>query len=120
MSTFEAGVQYNDFRGSVAADVSDNVALSTYLKQQGLIQSDDLIAGIRIASSGNTGADITSVSLVVYVYSSAEFDPAPANVRAIECQMSPGKALSFFKRFDLVMTRKGQNLHNTEVDGPHY
>lgn len=120
MSTFEAGVQYDDFKGSVAADVSDNVALSSYLKQQGIIQSDDRIAGIRIAASGNTGADITTVSLVVYVASSESFEPTPTHLRAVETHMSPGKALSFFKRFDLVMLRRGEDLSGAEVDGPHY
>ena len=31
MDTFNAGVQYNDFKGTVAADISDNVALADYL-----------------------------------------------------------------------------------------
>lgn len=120
MDTFNAGVQYNDFTGSVAADISDNVALADYLVSLGKAESDERVVGFRIASGENRGTPVTDVSLVAYLLRSAEFEPAPAAVRAVEVRVTPGEALAFFKRFDLVATRRGVDFSGTYVDGPHY
>lgn len=120
MDTFNAGVQYNDFKGTVAADISDNVALSDYLVSLGKADSDERVVGFRIASGENRGTPVTDVSLVAYLLRSAEFEPAPAAVRAVEVRVTPGEALAFFKRFDLVATRRGVDFSGTHVDGPHY
>ena len=120
MDTFNAGVQYNDFKGTVAADISDNVALADYLVSLGKAGSDERVVGFRIASGENRGTPVTDVSLVAYLLRSAEFEPAPAAVRAVEVRVTPGEALAFFKRFDLVATRRGVDFSGTHVDGPHY
>jgi len=120
MDTFNAGVQYNDFKGSVAADISDNIGIASHLVSLGKATKDDRVVGFRIASGENSGTLVTDVSLVAYLLSSAEFEPAPALVRAVEIRVTPGEALAFFKRFDLVATRGNTDFSNTEVDGPHY
>ncbi|CAM3066112.1 hypothetical protein SAMN05428950_105128 [Sphingomonas sp. OV641] len=120
MDTFNAGVQYNDFKGTVAADISDNVALAGHLVSLGKAESDERVIGFRIASGENQGTPVTDVSLVAYLLRSAEFEPAPAEVRAVELRITPGEALAFFKRFDLVAVRRGVDLSGTHVDGPHY
>lgn len=120
MDTFNAGVQYDDFKGTVAADVSDNNALSNHLVTLGQAQSDERVIAFRIASGENQGVPVTEVSLVAYLLRSTEFEPAPAAVRAVEVRITPGEALAFFKRFDLVATRRGVDLSNADVDGPHY
>lgn len=120
MDIFNAGVQYNDFKGTVAADVSDNVALSNHLISLGQAQSDERVVAFRIASGENQGVPVTDVSLVAYLLRSPNFEPAPTDVRAVEIRITPGEALAFFKRFDLVATRKGVDLSNTKIDGPHY
>lgn len=120
MDTFNAGVQYNDFKGIVAADISDNVAIADYLVSVGKAEKDERVVGFRIASGENRGTPGTEVSLVAYLLRSAEFEPAPAAVRAVEVRVAPGEALAFFKRFDLVATRRGVNFDSTHLDGPHY
>ncbi|QPQ54376.1 hypothetical protein IC614_08420 [Allosphingosinicella flava] len=120
MGTFNAGVQYNDFKGTVAADISDNVALTDYLVTLGKAEQDEYVVGLRIASGENRGTPVTDVSLVAYLLRSAELASAPAAVRAVEIRITPGEALAFFKRFDLVATRRGVDFSNTHVDGPHY
>ena len=119
MDTFNAGVQYNDFKGTVAADISDNVALAGYLVSVGKAEKDERVVGFRIASGENRGTPVTEVSLVAYLLRSAEFEPAPTAVRAVEVRVTPGEALAFFKRLDLVATRRGVNFNSTHVDGPH-
>src|SRR3546814_15769136 len=73
MDTFNAGVQYNDFKGTVAADISDNVALADYLVSLGQAESDERVVGFRIASGENRATPVTDVSLVAYLLRSAEF-----------------------------------------------
>src|SRR3546814_1086640 len=114
MDTFNAGVQYNDFKGTVAADISDNVALADYLVSLGKAESDERVVGFRIASGENRGTPVTDVSLVAYLLRSAEFEPAPAAVLAVEVRVTPGEALAFFKRFDLVATRRSEE-HTSEL-----
>lgn len=120
MDTFNAGVQYDDYKGTVAADISDNVALANFLVSRGKAEKDERVVGFRIASGENQGTPVDDVSLVAYLIRSAEFEPAPATVRAVEVRVTPGEALAFFKRFDLVATQRGVDFSNTQVDGPHY
>ena len=77
MDTFNAGVQYNDFKGTVAADISDNVALADYLVSLGKAEKGERVIGFRIASGENQGTPVTEVSLVAYLLRSTEFEPAP-------------------------------------------
>lgn len=120
MTTFTASVQYDDFKGAVAADVSDNVAISDYLSSLGKATRDERVIAFRISSGENRGTPVTEVSLVVYLSASKEFEPSPKALRAVEIRVSPGEALAFFKRFDLVAHRGKLDLSMTQVDGPHY
>src|SRR3546814_3598213 len=81
-------------------------------------RTDTLFPYTTLFRSGeNRGTPVTDVSLVAYLLRSAEFEPAPAAVRAVEVRVTPGEALAFFKRFDLVATRRGVDFSGTHVDG---
>ncbi|TCP30677.1 hypothetical protein [Sphingomonas sp. BK235] len=120
MSTFVAGVQYDDFKGSVAADEADNNDLLDYLRQLGLAREGERLAGIRISSSSIWPEDVEDVAMVGYFYEASRFEERPLQVRAAECRISPSKLLSFYKRFDLVMVRRDMDLAGTKVLGPAY
>lgn len=120
MDIFSAGVQYNDFKGTVATDISDNIALADYLVTKGKAEKGERVVGFRIASGENRGTPVTDVSFVAYLLRSADFEPTPEAVRAVEIRITPGEALAFFKRFDLVATWRDIDFSNTQVDGPHY
>ncbi len=120
MSTFKAGVQYNDFKGTCAADVSDNAGLASYLVSLGKAEKNERVVGFRVASGENRGTPVEDVSLVAYLLGSDDFEPTPANIRAVEVRVTPSEALAFFKRFDLVAMRRGMDLSLSKVDGPHY
>lgn len=86
----------------------------------GKAEERERVLGFRIASGEKLGIPVTEVLLVAYLLYSAEFEPAPAAARAVEIRVTPGEALAFFKRFDLVATRRSVDFSNTHVDGPHY
>ena len=119
MSTFQAGVQYNDFKGSVAADQSDETRLLSYLKDKKLILEGETLVAFRIVFNENHGREITQPGIVAYL-SNAGPVSAGDIVRAIDVDMSTAKLFSFLKRFDLVLTSKDVDLSDVIVDGPHY
>lgn len=120
MSIFTAGVQYNDLTGTVAADVSDNLSLDKHLIELGKANKDERVVAVRISSNASRTVPVTEVSLVAYLTDAPQFEPAPNELRAVEIWVTPGEALAFFKRFDLVAKRDNVDLSATTVDGPHY
>lgn len=118
MSYFTASVQYNDFRGTVAADRSDTESMRDYLVDAGLATEEEIVIGYRICFSGNHGHEYEP-GVLVYLQKGAFDDPEKV-VRAVDIQMTGPKFFSFFKRFDLVMTRDMLDLSGVTVDGPHY
>jgi|AntRauTorcE11898_2_1112593.scaffolds.fasta_scaffold01610_4 hypothetical protein len=118
MSIFTAGVQYNDFKGTVAADRSDNTALVDYVSRLGLTQTGERVVGCRIVFNENPSNEINS-GVVVYLQAGS-FDDPSATIRAVEVEMPIQKLFAYFKRFDMVMTVNGETFDDTEVDGPHY
>src|SRR3546814_17357619 len=117
MDTFNAGVQYNDFKGTVAADISDNVALADYLVSLGKAERDERVVGFSIASGENQGTPVTDASLVAYLLRSADFEPDQAAVRAVEVSVTPRAATAFFKRANIMATRHGVNSHEIQENG---
>lgn len=117
---FQDGVQYNDFKGTVAADRSDEVSFADYLREVGLANEGERVVGIRVGFGGNHGAEIQQPGVVVYLLEADKFVERPERVRAVELDMPTGKLFSFFKRFDLVLSNKSMDLAGVEVNGPHY
>lgn len=117
MSIFKARVQYNDFKGTVAADVSDNKSFLNYLVEIGLANKNEEIVGYRIVFNENSGREIEEPGVVVYLQDETLDDPT-STIRAIDQRMPTKKFFSFFKRFDMVMTRDGSTFEGVEVDGP--
>ena len=113
---FSAGVQYNDFKGTVAADRSDNIALVDFLKGEGLAKENERIVGVR----ENPGNEMASPGVVAYLAEAVEDFSSPTTIRAIDIQISTAKLLSFFKRFDLVMTVGGEGFDAVPIEGPDY
>lgn len=67
MSTFTAGVQYDDFKGSVAVDVSDNLLISKHMVAMDKPRCDERVVAFRISSSGISGKPVTDLSLFAYL-----------------------------------------------------
>ena len=119
MSIFKAGVQYDDFSGTVAADKAGSIAMLDHLKKEGFANDTERLVGYRIAFGGNDGHEIETPGVIVYLREGSHDEPAPV-VRAVDVPMTTAKFFSFFKRFDLVMMQKGVSFVGVEVDGPHY
>ncbi len=117
---FSARVQYNDFKGSVAADQADEIALLKYLQEEGLAQEDEIVIGVRVVFNGKQGQEVPKPGIVAYLVAMGWDQVSPKKVRAVDIDMTTAKLFSFYKRFDLVMTYRGADMDGVEVDGPHY
>lgn len=118
MSDFIASVQYDDFKGTVAADQSDTESMKKYLLEQDQATNDERVIGYRISFNGNHGNEYEP-RVLIYLQKGS-FDAPDKIIRAVDIEMSGPKFFSFFKRFSLVLMQDRLDLSNVTVDGPHY
>lgn len=124
---FEASVQYNDFKGTVAADRHDNRSIRTLLVEKKLIDPEkEFIIGIRLWVGETHGAKPpppTVEALVVPLpegstnleqWLNEKDDPIP--VKMIELKLTLEEFFALFKRFEVVLTPQGLGLEGREYE----
>lgn len=113
---FHASVQYGDMKGSAIADKHDNLCMSRYLEEQGLIQEGEILIGIEMWSGevhGRTQDRPVRVTAVVatgegYDNISAAVDSGnPLHVRKIDLEMPLNEFFGLFKRFAVTISTGG-------------
>lgn len=111
---FQAGVQYNDMKGSAAADRHDEHTLSTYLNDNNLISADEMLIAIELYSGethNRTQDSPVSVTAIVATgegydsISAAVESGAPLKVRKIDLEMPLNEFFGFFKRFSVTISK---------------
>lgn len=117
METFKASVQYNDLKGSVAADNADQTDASKYLKDKGLINDDELIIGIRMWAGENHGKHDDPVSVRFLVSDLKGYPDLPdmlnaegegIGLREIQQDMDLLDFFALFKRLELTLSTGGR------------
>lgn len=110
---FSAGVQYNDYKGSVAADDADLTTLKSELRGLFGLDKSTIIAGIKVvANYGGRTSDIENFEVIVYVpeYHDSE-DKFNNNeeiaVKKYSKEISLKDFFKFFKRFQITLSSKG-------------
>lgn len=99
---FEAGVQYNDYKGTVAADRSDDAFFTDEFREKLGIAKDDAIVALRFSAYSYPERS-DKLNMVVYTQAIGSEDIHP-----IEADVSPEEFFVLFKRFNFVMTRQGE------------
>lgn len=125
MGSFSAGVQYNDWKGTAAADSLDRGGLTELLVEKGLITTSDFVVGVEawigenhgegsvrpkvsvFAIEGRNGAD----SAAAWLRDNAD----PLDLKRISIDLTFEEFFGLFKRFDIVIGRRG-----LELDGREY
>jgi hypothetical protein len=126
MDTFKASVQYNDFKGTAAADnASDNYDLQSFLKGKGLMHdSEFLIASTLLIGESNAGK-MGGTHVKAYLYDKADNNhdtvkaaldatTDPIQVRAVTVEVTAEQFICFFKRFNVMLTRPSLNIDGRE------
>ena len=115
--TFKASVQYNDLKGSSAADRADISDASDWLNAKGLIEDNEILVGYEIyvssLSSGPT-SDVT-ISTTFLLANTEGMDSFAEHVRSgsaiklrkVNQDLSPTDFFSLFKRFSVTLSSNG-------------
>ncbi len=82
MHTFKASVQYDDLKGSVAADNADKGDARDFLKRGGHITDDEFIVGIRMWAGENHGTHKDPVSVRFLVSDLKGYENVPEMIEA--------------------------------------
>ena len=99
-----ASVQYNDYKGTVAADEDDHINMSDYLEQNGIDTNRYQVVGVRLYGASGTP--------------SCEFlcnDTQESKGIKFEKELNFDEFIKLFKRFEMVLTKNGIDFSdNTE------
>lgn len=114
---FVAGVQYDDWKGTSAADASDERGASAWLKENGYSDEDEVLVGIEMFVGENHGQheDPVYISFLLIPLEGHEtIEPMlntggePINVRRVEVQMNVAEFFALFKRFNVALSLKNK------------
>lgn len=123
MGKFRASVQYNDWKGSAAADGADQHDLTKHLKEKGLLNAGEFVVGVEAWIGENHGGPSKDPHVTVFVASEDSHDTVkqsldaaadPLDLRKIELEIGLADFFGLFKRFEIVVTRKGLDLEDRE------
>ncbi|WP_026619120.1 hypothetical protein M728_000781 [Ensifer sp. WSM1721] len=115
---FTAGVQYNDLKGTAAADEADNTSIQTFFRGKGIpdngfvvalrayyLSSDPGKIGVRAVYADGDGFD--SVNDQIQSTENLAF-------KELDIDLPLAEFFSLFKRFNVVLTSKGLGLDGRE------
>jgi len=116
METFIASVQYNDIKGSAAADNADMAGAAKWLKDNGDINNEEFVIGISMWVGENHGTHKDPVSVKFLVSELNGYDNIPEMIKAsgdpiqvkvIRKNMNIADYLALFKRFEVTLSNSG-------------
>jgi hypothetical protein len=116
MTRFSAHVQYDDWKGSAAADDADGRAIRKYLRDNGLLGDGEFVVGFELYS-GESHFAVRAFIIEAGNYEGAvkevtQSEPLQTKVR--ELPLSRDQFFDLFKRFNIVLTQKGLDLEGKD------
>lgn len=118
--SFDASVHYDDWKGTAAADNSDHLRITEYLRNQNLMSDDEFLLSISFgviqghnhirAFIYQGGPDIQGVNELI----AAMTDPVP--VREVRLDMTSDEFLNLFKMFQVKLQYKELDLEGKELE----
>jgi hypothetical protein len=116
MQIFKASVQYNDLKGSVAADNADRNDAHKWLREKGYIQDGEYVLGIKMWAGENHGThrDPVSVTFLISelrghnnIPEMIQASGEPLQVKEIRIDMNIADFFALFKRFEVTLSNRG-------------
>ncbi|MEQ1950565.1 hypothetical protein [Mesorhizobium sp. CN2-181] len=117
---FEAGVQYNDWKGTVAADEADNKSIQSFFRERCGLGKDSYVVGIRMHEhTSSRGMWVRAI-----VADGEGFDDVNTQITAegtlrfkeFDLELSYDEFFKLFKRFSLVLTTPSLKLDGREYE----
>ena len=113
VKTFRASVQYDDLKGSAAADRADKGDTIDWLEKNKLKQDGELLLGITLYAGENHGKHKDPVYVEFLLASAGDHDTVeamidantgPILVRRVKKEMALTEFLGLFKRFSVHLS----------------
>ena len=113
---FHASVQYNDFKGSAAADLAGQDDISDWLEKNELKQDGEFLLGISFFAGENHGKheDPINVEVLLVVLgdhgnikAAIDVHNGPVQVRKVTTEMPLLVFFGLFKRFHVTLSSEG-------------
>jgi hypothetical protein len=121
---FRASVQYDDWEGTSAADDADAISLHKYLQDKRLIRADEFPIATSLRVGENQGGKLGMVNARAFLFAGpTTFDTVkdalvghagPIPVRVVYLELTLEEFIRLFKRFEVMLTRKGVDLEGRE------
>ena len=112
---FSAHVQYGDFKGTGAADRSDNNDATKWLEAKSLKNADEFLVGVELYVGENHGTHRDPVYVHFLLAKPGDFEnvrsmiegtKGPVPVRKVSVNMELTEFFSLFKRFSVAISAK--------------
>jgi hypothetical protein len=119
VGTFRAGVQYDDWRGTAAADNAFDLGISKLLENRGLAKAGEFVVAVEVWVGENHGGPSGPPSVTAFLATANGYDnvkekltaePDPLNLRRVTLALTFEEFFGLFKRFNVVISLKGLEL----------
>ena len=116
--TFSTGAQYNDWTGKVAADELDKRMVSDVIKSKASLPADAFVVGIDFFRHAPDSVICSALYVITNNYTNAQDVLSDPNTKLtkVNVELSELDFLTLFKRFSLVMERKGLSAIGKEIN----
>jgi hypothetical protein len=112
---FSASVQYDDFKGTAAADAADMNNLSKWLEENGHKKANEFLLGVTLFAGENHGSHTDPVSIQLLLTEPRDHDSvksniensSPVTVRHVRVDMNLAEFFGRFKRFSIYLSSHG-------------
>jgi hypothetical protein len=124
MPKLKANVQYGDFEGTAAADDGHDQSIHNFLREKGVVSKDDFLVGVEIWVGENHGGPSKPPTIRALIAPAGDFDTFKSNLdrqeelrlREVEIELSFEDFFGLFKRFSIVLTKRGLDLMGREYE----
>ncbi|ELB2804792.1 hypothetical protein ACOGST_004696 [Vibrio alginolyticus] len=116
MEVFKASVQYNDLKGTVAADEATHSDATSWLREHQHISTDEFVVGISVRIGENHGEHKDPVSVKFLVTDLKGYTNIPEMlegesnnlvVKKLRFDFSIAEFLALFKRLEITLSNNG-------------
>ena len=114
--TFSTSAQYNDWTGRVAADELDKKIIAGFIKNKANLPENAFIVGIEFFRHAPAFVSCSAAYITTNSYDNAQDFLSNSNnkISKVDVELSEMEFLTLFKRFSVVMERKGLSVIGRE------
>lgn len=121
MTRFSAHVQYDDWKGTAAADDSGDKDIRDFARENGFLQNGEFLVGFEIYF-GEPGLGDRYFNARAFLVEAGDHEGAvrevtakqPVEVFARDLPLTSDQFFSLFKRFSITLTQRGLDLEGRE------